>query len=87
MSEIKGNSKYGTDTLTLIAGAEKFNRWMYETINETLKKSFFNHHLIKKELKNFENEVLNEKISSFVAAKDLLTMYFDDQSINNKYKK
>ncbi len=61
--------------------------WMYETINETLKKSFFNHHLIKKELKNFENEVLNEKISSFVAAKDLLTMYFDDQSINNKYKK
>jgi SAM-dependent methyltransferase len=32
MSEIKGNSKYGTDTLTLIAGADKFNRWMYETI-------------------------------------------------------
>ncbi|MBK6283370.1 MAG: hypothetical protein IPF54_12595 [Draconibacterium sp.] len=32
MSEIKGNSKYGTDTLTLIAGAEKFNRWMWETI-------------------------------------------------------
>lgn len=32
MSEIKGNSQYGTDTLTLIAGAEKFNRWMYETI-------------------------------------------------------
>ena len=58
--------------------------WMYETINETLKKSFYNHPKIKKELKNFENEVLNEKISSFVAAKDLLTMYFDDQSINNK---
>lgn len=32
MSEIKGNSQYGTDTLTLIAGADKFNRWMYETI-------------------------------------------------------
>ncbi|HPE78155.1 MAG TPA: class I SAM-dependent methyltransferase [Draconibacterium sp.] len=32
MSEIKGNSKYGTDTLTLISGADKFNRWMYETI-------------------------------------------------------
>jgi SAM-dependent methyltransferase len=32
MVEIKGNSKYGTDTLTLIAGADKFNRWMYETI-------------------------------------------------------
>ena len=32
MSEIKGNSKYGTDTLTLISGADKFNRWMYDTI-------------------------------------------------------
>ena len=32
MNEIKGNSQYGTDTLTLIAGADKFNRWMYETI-------------------------------------------------------
>lgn len=32
MSEIKGNSQYGTDTLTLISGADKFNRWMYDTI-------------------------------------------------------
>lgn len=32
MNDVKGNSKYGTDTLTLISGADKFNRWMYETI-------------------------------------------------------
>lgn len=32
MSEVKGNSKYGTDTLEVISEADKFNRWMYETI-------------------------------------------------------
>lgn len=32
MNEIKGNSKYGTDTLEVISAADNFNRWMYETI-------------------------------------------------------
>jgi SAM-dependent methyltransferase len=32
MSEILGNSKYGTDTLEVISEAVHFNRWMYETI-------------------------------------------------------
>lgn len=32
MSEILGNSKYGTDTLEVISEAQHFNRWMYETI-------------------------------------------------------
>lgn len=32
MSETKGNSKYGTDTLEVISAANNFNRWMYETI-------------------------------------------------------
>lgn len=32
MSEILGNSKYGTDTLEVISEAHHFNRWMYETI-------------------------------------------------------
>lgn len=32
MSEILGNSKYGTDTLEVISEADRFNRWMYETI-------------------------------------------------------
>jgi LAO/AO transport system kinase len=55
--------------------------WMYETINETLKSSFFNHPEIKKELKKYEDSVLNEKISSFVAAKELLAIYFKSKSI------
>ena len=32
MDEILGNSKYGTDTLEVISEAQRFNRWMYETI-------------------------------------------------------
>lgn len=32
MSEITGNSKYGTDTLEVISEAHHFNRWMYDTI-------------------------------------------------------
>lgn len=52
--------------------------WMYESINETLKNSFYQHASIKKSIKLFENDVLSDKISSFVAAKALLDMYFDN---------
>lgn len=55
--------------------------WMYESINESLKNSFFNHPDIKKELKKYEDSVLSEKISSFVAAKELLSIYFKNKSI------
>lgn len=55
--------------------------WMYETINQSLKNSFFGHETIKSELKNYENAVLNEKMSSFVAANNLLSLYFSNKSI------
>jgi LAO/AO transport system kinase len=55
--------------------------WMYETINSSLKNSFYNLPEIKKELKKYEDSVLNEKISSFVAANDLLSIYFKNKSI------
>lgn len=32
MTENKGNSKYGTDTLEIISEANNFNRWMFDTI-------------------------------------------------------
>ena len=54
--------------------------WMYETINETLKNSFYNKPEIKKVLKKYEDSVLNEKMSSFVAANDLLSIYFRNNS-------
>jgi len=54
--------------------------WMYETINENLKNSFYNHSEIKKLLKKYEDSVLNEKMSSFVAANNLLSIYFRNNS-------
>lgn len=52
--------------------------WMYESINQTLNSSFYNHHKIKNQLKSVEFDVLNDKMSSFVAAKSLLDIYFDE---------
>jgi len=52
--------------------------WMYESINEVLKNSFYQHPKVKSEFKRYENAVLNEKISSFVAAKELLDIYFSN---------
>ena len=50
--------------------------WMVETINETLKNSFFQNTLIKEKMKAMEKRVLENKISSFVAANELLDQYF-----------
>lgn len=50
--------------------------WMYESINEQLKNSFFNNELIENMLKEKENDVLNDRVSSFTAAHELLKMYF-----------
>jgi LAO/AO transport system kinase len=61
--------------------AQQSKYWMYESINQSLKSSFFSHPDIKKELKKYEDWVLSEKISSFVAAKALLSIYFKNKSI------
>lgn len=50
--------------------------WMYETINERLRDSFYNDSEISSKLKLFETEVLEDKKSSFVAANELLDIYF-----------
>jgi len=49
--------------------------WMYETINEHLKSNFYNNGEIQTLLENAEREVLSNKISSFVAARQLLDAY------------
>ena len=49
--------------------------WMYETINEQLKSNFYNNEKIQALLQVAENEVLSDKISSFVAARQLLDAY------------
>ena len=50
--------------------------WMYESINETLKSSFYTDPAIETAIRDYEQKVLDDRISSFVAAKELLDLYF-----------
>lgn len=56
--------------------------WMYETINETLRNNFYYNKQIKTKLPVFENLVLTDAISSFIAANELLETYF--KSVRNE---
>jgi LAO/AO transport system kinase len=49
--------------------------WMHETIQEQLKRAFYFHPEMKGKIKEFEQQVLNNEISSFVAAGKLLEFY------------
>jgi len=50
--------------------------WMYESINDHLKSNFYQNDNIKQLLKEAENDVLSNKKSSFIAAKELLERYY-----------
>ena len=52
--------------------SEQSKYWMYETINESLRNSFYNNVKIQKLLPEYEQKILNNEISSFIAAKELL---------------
>lgn len=54
---------------------EQSKFWMYETINEQLRNDFYQNEQIIDLLKESEQKVLREEISSFVAAKKLLDFY------------
>ena len=51
--------------------------WMYETINESLKSSFYLNPEIEPLIAEMESRVLEEKTSSFTAAHELLDRYFN----------
>ena len=55
---------------------EQAKYWMYETINEHLRDSFYNDCLIKDMLACQEREVLEGRSTSFAAARHLLDVYF-----------
>jgi len=55
---------------------EQAKYWMYETINEHLRDSFYNNPTIETMLTAKEQAVLNGSQTSFVAAKQLLDTYF-----------
>ncbi len=55
---------------------EQAKYWMYESINEHLRDSFYNNPTIETMLAAKERDVLNGQVTSFVAAKHLLDTYY-----------
>lgn len=49
--------------------------WMHETIQEKLKRNFYDNHEIKHKIAELEKQVIDDKLSSFMAAGQLLQMY------------
>lgn len=58
--------------------SEQSKYWMYESINGKLKDNFYTNEKIKALLKEKERLVLNDGLTSFVAAKELLDTYFGE---------
>jgi LAO/AO transport system kinase len=56
---------------------EQTKFWMYETINEALQNNFYSNPQIRNLLKDYEDKVVTDRISSFIAAKELLNRYFE----------
>jgi LAO/AO transport system kinase len=54
---------------------EQSTFWMHETIESQLKRGFYNHPEVKEKIKLLENYVLNNQMSSFVAASELMRFY------------
>lgn len=57
---------------------EQSKYWMYETINEHLRDSFYNNEKIKSMLAEKERQVLSADLTSFIAARNLLDAYFGE---------
>ena len=55
---------------------EQNKYWMYESINEALKSHFYLNPEIESRIADVEGRVLDAKLSSFIAAKELLDIYF-----------
>ena len=55
---------------------EQSKYWMYESINEHLRGSFYHNPIINEMLPDLEKQVLRGNVTSFVAAKKLLDTYF-----------
>jgi len=62
---------------------EQSKYWMYESINEQLKSSFYQNETIKSMLAEKEKEVLNADLTSFVAAKKLLDTYINELRVKS----
>ena len=57
---------------------EQSKYWMYESINEQLRDSFYHNPKIEAMLLEKEQQVLKGNLTSFIAARSLLDTYFED---------
>jgi LAO/AO transport system kinase len=57
--------------------ASQSRYWMFETIEEHLKSSFYHNKMVKAALPHIESKVTADRLSPFVAARQLLEKYFD----------
>lgn len=57
---------------------EQAKYWMYESINETLKDTFYHNPAVEGMLETTERQVLNNEISSFVAAKRMMDLFLSN---------
>lgn len=58
---------------------EQSKYWMYEAINSIVKERFYLSPVVKRNIKKIEKDVLDNKISSFVAANKILKLYFEEE--------
>ena len=53
---------------------------MYESINDTLRETFYHNPAVESMLNLTEQQVLNNEISSFVAAKRMMDLFLENLS-------
>ncbi|MDR0750475.1 MAG: methylmalonyl Co-A mutase-associated GTPase MeaB [Tannerellaceae bacterium] len=54
--------------------------WMYESINETLRDTFYHNPAVAGKLKEAERLVLNNEVSSFIAARRMMDLFLENVS-------
>lgn len=57
---------------------EQSKYWMYESINESLRTSFYNNEMVRKQIADTEKSVVRGEQTSFTAARALLDLYFQN---------
>lgn len=57
---------------------EQAKYWMYETINESLRNAFYHNPVVQASVKEAEQQVLRNEVSSFVAAQRMMDAFLKD---------
>jgi LAO/AO transport system kinase len=80
VTHCKGNGFFDRNRL------DQSSYWMFESVNDVLRTNFYHHPLIKKHLAEVLSQVAAETKSSFLAAQELLQMYYENIDRNNYLK-